>query len=114
MSIPVVPVNAPVLPIDVADYLGQADESPYGEVLPVVMAFVRNFTRGRGFDPEGRPNIDLWAVCVTAAAREVNIRDHHGLQREEVGSYSVYLGPNSSDFSTRELAVMRSYRIGAT
>jgi hypothetical protein len=106
-------VSAPVLPADVADYVGVPDQGPYSEVLPVVLAYIRSYTRGRGFDVDGNPTTDLWAVAVTAAAREANIRDKHGMQREEVGSYTYYAGPTASDFSTRELAVMRSYRIGA-
>jgi hypothetical protein len=106
-------MSAPVLQSDVASYLGD-DSAPADEVLPVVLTYIRNYVRGRGFDVDGNPHPDLWAVAVTCAARELNLRDKHGMQREEVGSYSWYAGPTASDFSTRELAVMRSFRIGAT
>jgi hypothetical protein len=93
-------MSAPVTQADVAGYLGDA-AAPADEVLPVVLAYVRSYTRGRGFDADGNPTPDLWAVCVTAAARELNIRDHGGEQREEIGTWNVFLGPTASDFTTR-------------
>lgn len=59
---------------DVADFLGQGTDTALvalaGEVVPVITAMVRAYTRGRGF-ADGEPNDELAAVVTTAAARMV-------------------------------------------
>lgn len=98
---------------DVLDYLASgASTEPYlldlaAARVPIVTTYVRALTRGQGF-VNGEPNDELAAVITTAAAREINISP--GIQREELGTYNAYYGPNASEFSLRELMIIRSYR----
>lgn len=59
---------------DVADFLGQGTDTALvalaGEVVPVIAAMVRAYTRTRGFT-DTDPNDELAAVITTASARMV-------------------------------------------
>lgn len=59
---------------DVADFLGSGDDATVvalaGEVVPVVTAMARAYTRSRGFTGD-QPNDEISAVIITAAARMV-------------------------------------------
>ncbi len=59
---------------DVADFLGQGADTALvalaGEVVPVITAMVRAYTRTRGYTA-AEPTEDLAAVITTASARMV-------------------------------------------
>ncbi|MBI3227782.1 MAG: hypothetical protein HYZ39_22280 [Mycolicibacterium cosmeticum] len=61
-------------PQGVADFLGQGSDTALvalaGEVVPVITALVRAYTRNRGFAGT-EPNDQLSAVITTASARMV-------------------------------------------
>lgn len=58
----------------VADFLGQGDDPALvamaTDIVPIITAMVRSYTRGRGFDA-GEPNDELAAVITCAAARMI-------------------------------------------
>ncbi|HEY2299007.1 MAG TPA: hypothetical protein VGH43_14835, partial [Jatrophihabitans sp.] len=94
-------------------YLGEDQADPdlltlAAARLPVVLAFVKSYTRGQGFTADGIPDDALSAVIIAAAARELNTEQ--GLQRQEIGTTSYYYGPNPQDFTLRELLIMNGYR----
>ena len=100
---------------DVLSYLGGNDASTDPDLLdlaaarlPVIRTYVQSLTRGNGFDQNGDPDASLQAVITTAAAREVNADP--GVQREELGGFSRYFGPNVCEFSLREMLIINSYR----
>lgn len=98
---------------DVAAYLGRDDDMSVVnlayEQLPLVTAFVRAYTGGRGFDPvTGEPVADVGAVIVTATARLVT--NPTGLVTETIDDYSVRYGPTFNGWTLPELAVLHRYR----
>ncbi|MBS1691931.1 MAG: hypothetical protein JST91_06905 [Actinobacteria bacterium] len=48
--------------------LAATPDSP-SAVIPLITAMARAYTRGRGFDDDGRPNDEVAAVITTASAR---------------------------------------------
>ena len=96
----------------VAAFLGQGQDLPVvllaEEHLPLVTAFVRAYTGGRGFDVvTGEPTEDVAAVIVTTTARLVT--NPTLLERETVGTYTAAAGVLNG-FSLPELAVLHRYR----
>ncbi|CAA0120925.1 Uncharacterised protein [Mycolicibacterium vanbaalenii] len=93
---------------DVADFLGQGSDTTLvalaGEVVPVITAMVRAYTRGRGFTDD-EPNGELAAVITTGSARMVgNPEQLH----TRVGSVEIRAGFNG--FSLAETFVLNRYR----
>ncbi len=97
---------------DVAAFLGQGGDLAVADLaethLPLVTAFVRAYTGGRGFDATtGDPFDDVAAVIVTATARLVKNPTH--TTSESIGSYAVRPG-TLEGWSLPELAVLHRYR----
>ncbi|MCK1804067.1 hypothetical protein MTQ12_13580 [Brevibacterium sp. R8603A2] len=96
--------------IDVARFLGQGDDDEIialaGVHLPVVTAFVRGYTRGRGFT-SGEPNEDLAHVIITATAR-LTINPEQN-RRVSVDDYSQTY-TTLDGFTLPELAILHLYR----
>ncbi|WP_059013966.1 hypothetical protein [Mycobacterium sp. M26] len=93
---------------DVAAFLGQGTDPALvalaGEVVPVITAMVRSYTRGRGF-ADGEPNDELAAVITTASARMV--ANPEQLQ-SKVGSLEIRGG--FQGFTLAETFVLNRYR----
>ncbi len=93
---------------DVAAFLGQGTDPTLvalaGEVVPVITAMVRAYTRGRGFDG-AIPNDDLAAVITTASARMVANPEQLPTR---VGSVEIRAG--FQGFSLAETFVLNRYR----
>ncbi len=97
---------------DVADFLGRGDDTTVvalaGQHLPIVTAFVRAYTRGRGFDDTtGEPGDDVAAVITTATARLVVNPEQAA--RVQVADYSETPAVLNG-FTLPELAVLHLYR----
>jgi hypothetical protein len=94
----------------VADFLGQGDDTNVvvlaEQHVDLVTAFVRAYTRGRGFEV-GEPDEDLAAVIVTATARLVSNPTH--AQHEQIGDYGHRPG-TLEGWTLPELAVLHLYR----
>lgn len=75
--------------------------------LPVVMAQVRTYTRGRGFSDAGHPDVNLRAVIVSATARSMS---------NPTGAGSLRLGNMTTNpgiyagWTLPELAILHGYR----
>lgn len=93
---------------DVADFLGQGTDTTLvalaGEVVPVITAMVRAYTRGRGFT-SSEPNDELAAVITTASARMVANPEQLPTR---VGSVEIRAG--FQGFSLAETFVLNRYR----
>lgn len=98
----------PVTGQDVADFLGQGTDVSLvalaGEVVPVITAMVKAYTRARGFTA-GEPNEELSAVITTASARMV-------ANPEQIPSKvgSVEFGGGFQGFTLAETFVLNRYR----
>jgi len=94
---------------DVASFLGRATDTALvamaAEHVPLVVAFVNAYTRGRGFDVLGLDE-PLAAVVITATARLVV--NPAQLEREHAGDY-IAVG-TFNGFTLPELAVLHGYR----
>ncbi len=95
-----------------ADFLGQRDDLTVADLadthLPLVTAFVRAYTGGRGFDATtGDPVADVAAVIVTATARLVKNPTHN--VTESIGDYAIRYG-TLEGWTLPELAVLHRYR----
>jgi hypothetical protein len=90
-----------------AAFLGRDDvwDLLESEHVPLVVAFVKAYTRGRGFTEEGLAD-DLAAVVITAAARLVT--NPAQLEREHAGEY-IAVG-SFAGWTLPELAVLHRYR----
>ncbi len=99
---------------DVVNFLGRGDDEGLvtlaEEHLPVIAAFARNHTRGRGFTAEGIAS-DLLAVILTATARLVvnpsqitrqAVGVNGEVSQETVGAFAGW--------TIAELMVLNSYR----
>lgn len=92
----------------VADFLGQGDDVSLvalaGEVVPVITAMVRAYTRTRGFIAD-EPNDELAAVITTASARMV-------ANPEQIPSKvgSVEIRGAFTGFTLAETFVLNRYR----
>lgn len=75
--------------------------------LPVVEAFVHGYTRGRGFDRDGRPTVPLAHVIVSAAARLVTNPEQ--VHQYATGDYSERPAVLTG-WTLAELAVLHNYR----
>lgn len=99
-----------VEPLDVAKFLGRADEPEIialaQEHLPVVTTFVEAYTRGRGFT-NGEPDSKLRSVIITACARMVP--NPSQLKRFQAGEYSE-TPATLEGFNLAEQAVLHLYR----
>lgn len=73
----------------------------------VVTTFVRAYVRGRGFLPDGEPNLDLEDVIVSAASRYVV--NPQQLTRQALGNQSVSYAALEG-FTLAEKAVLHNYR----
>lgn len=75
---------------DIGDFLGRGDDAPFislaGEHLPIVIAMVRGYTRGAGFDGTGNVTEDLAAVITTATARLAT--NPEGVRQYSLADYS--------------------------
>jgi len=95
----------------VAAFLGRADDAEtlaLAEVhVPVVCAFVKAYTRGRGFAEDGTPSDDVAAVIVTATARLLTNPSQGG--RYQVGEISETPAVLNG-FTLPEVAVLHLYR----
>jgi hypothetical protein len=92
---------------DLAEFVGPSPDHRLRRSLELVTAFARAYTRGRGFDDEGRPEPDIAAAIVTAAARLTS--NPTGVITETMGDYSVRYGAFQG-FNLVELAVLNAYR----
>lgn len=77
--------------------------------MPLVAAFARAYTRGRGFDVDGEPNAEVAAVITTASARlgsntaqTSTSRTEGGVTREQRSWFTGW--------TLAELAVLNRYR----
>lgn len=95
---------------DLADFLGQGDDTQLvalaGSHVALVTAMARGYTRDRGF-AGGLVEDDIRAVILTAAARLVGNPEQ--LKREQIGDYSVTPTPFVG-WSLLESAVLNRYR----
>jgi len=95
---------------DVAVFLGREDDQPFvflaDEHVTLVTAFVKAYTRGRGFVDQLVAD-DLLAVIITATARLV-LNPTHTVS-ESVGSYAHRPG-TLEGWTLPELAVLHRYR----
>ncbi len=100
--------------LDVAQFLGRGDDEGLvtlaEEHLPVIAAFARNHTRGRGFT-EAAISSDLLAAILTATARLVvnpeqlarqAVGVSGGISHETLGSFAGW--------TLAETMVLNSYR----
>jgi len=97
----------------VAGFLGQAGDATVIALaethLPLVTAFVRAYTGGRGFNvTTGDPSDDVGAVIIAAAARLT--QNPTLTESETIGAYSVRYGPSLNGWTLPELAVLHRYR----
>lgn len=76
------------------------------EHVPMVVAFVKAYTRGAGFTG-GEPTAELEEVIASASARLIN---HPGLRSSTVGEVSIQYAPSVDGFTLLELAVLHRYR----
>lgn len=91
----------------VGSFLGRDDDFYHlYENVQLVLAFVRAYTRGRGFPDNGTIPEDLAAVVVTATARLVT--NPAQLEREHAGEY-IAVG-SFAGWTLPELAVLHNYR----
>ena len=85
---------------------GQVEATAEGQ-LPVIIEFVRGYTRGQGFNSRGRPNAALRACIVSACARLV-------MNPEQVRQYSAGNYSESpailQGFSLIEQQTLNNYR----
>lgn len=93
---------------DVADFLGQGTDTALvalaGEVVPVITAMVKAYTRGRGFTAT-EPNDELAAVVIVASARMCANPEQIP---SRVGSLEIRGG--FQGFSLAETFVLNRYR----
>jgi hypothetical protein len=93
---------------DVADFLGQGTDTALvalaGEVVPVITAMVRAYTRTRGFTA-AEPNDELAAVITTASARMTANPEQI---QSKVGSVEIRGG--FQGFTLAETFVLNRYR----
>ncbi len=95
----------------VGTFLGRNDDPALTDALveehvPLVLAFVRAYTRDRGFPVAGTIPEDLAAVVITATARLVT--NPAQLEREHAGEY-IAVG-SFAGWTLPELAVLHRYR----
>ena len=92
----------------VADFLGQGTDETLvalaGEVVPIITAMVRSYTRGRGF-VDAEPTEELDAVITTASARMLANPEQIPTT---VGSVEIRGG--FQGFSLAETFVLNRYR----
>lgn len=77
--------------------------------VPVVTAFAKAYTRGRGFDAQGEPNDEIAAAITTAAARLAS----NGAQMsasQGVDGRSTEVRSWFTGWTLAELAVLNRYR----
>jgi hypothetical protein len=84
-----------VYPSDVAALVTEGGDptDAAANIIPLVTAMARAYTRGRGFDDEGRPNTELAAVITTASLRF--------LANPKQSSESEAVGPFTRDRRSR-------------
>lgn len=95
---------------DVVTFLGRVGD-PYfsaqaAQHVALVTAFVRGYTRGRGFEDEDEAEEDICAVIVIATARLVT--NPAQVERESADRYSTVGAFNG--FTLPELAILHGYR----
>lgn len=97
----------------VADLIGRGDDTTLvalaGQVLPVVTAQIRAYTRGRGFSGD-QPTPELEAVILTSAARAISNPEQ--LRAEEVGDWSRTYQVTQG-WTLAEHAILGRYRVRA-
>ncbi|MEL4358393.1 MULTISPECIES: hypothetical protein [unclassified Luteococcus] len=98
---------------DVAAFLGRGDDPETvalaGQVLPIVTAMARAYTRDRGFvGPE--PTEDVAAVLVTATAR-LMANPEQIRKTETVGPFSHQVDTGFTGWTLAELFVLNRYRV---
>lgn len=95
---------------DVAAFLGRGDDPETvalaRQVLPIITAMARSYTRDRGFD-DIMPREDLEAVLVTATARMMANPDQ---LQTTVGEVQL---AGWQGFNLAELFVLNRYRVRA-
>lgn len=101
-------VRVDVIGYKVATFLGRrVDMKLQEEHVPLVMAFARAYTRGRGFSADGTTvEDDLAAVVISATARLTT--NPAQLEREHAGEY-IAVG-SFAGWTLPELAVLHRYR----
>jgi hypothetical protein len=96
--------------LDVALFLGKGEDAPTLALaeahLPVVLAMVKAYTRGRGFT-EGEPTDDLALVVVSSCARLV-VNPEHTIE-QTTGPFSIRQAIFNG-WTLPELAVLHQYR----
>lgn len=100
-----------VTPDRIARYLGRSEDPQTlalaEEHVGIVTVFVKAYTRGHGFYPNGDVNEDLQAVIVSATARYlVNPQQN---AREQIGVQSITYA-KLEGFTLAEQAVLHLYR----
>lgn len=97
--------------LDVAEFLARQDDNTFvrhcDAVTPIVVEYVRGYTRGRGFEVDGSIPADLRAVVISAAARLVT--NPTVLRGESAESYAMAAGVDGT-YSPAEAAVLQRYR----
>lgn len=102
-------------PQDLAEFVNSPRAGPPGEqliaaagqMIPIVEAFARSYTRGKGFLPDGSPGEDIGAVILTASARLI-INPEQWV-RDESGEVSTVATPFVS-WTLIETFVLNRYR----
>ena len=94
---------------DVAAFLGQSDDPALVALAEqhaeIVTALARSYTRGRGFDTDGKPYDDVAAVIVTATARLLANPEQLGYDRGSTSMRGGFAG-----WSLAETFVLNRYR----
>ena len=96
-----------------AAFLGTTlNTSKADAVLSVITALARSYTRGRGFNFYDKPNEDVAAVILSAAARLY--RDPSQIvSQETMGPFSVSYRAGFDGWSVAELGTLNRYRVRA-
>lgn len=104
------PAGSTLVP-DVLEFLGLPDNPDMTRLatqhVRIVTTFVRNYTRGNGFDAEGIPNADLHDVIITATARY--LPNPQQATRQSLGNQSIGYA-TIEGFTLTEKAVLNRYR----
>lgn len=95
--------------IKYAGATGDHVELQANEAIAGITAYVAAYTRGNHVDRNGEPRPGIRQVVLSAAARV--LANPSGVsQREQIASFSWYIGEGFNGFNLAELAVLKRYR----
>lgn len=90
----------------------QVNDDLVEAVRSLVVAAVKSYTRGRGFDDHGNPAEDIETVLTTATLRY--LVNPQGLQQEAMGPLSVRHGATDFlAFTLTEVNILNRFRLRA-